>query len=111
MTGKCLCPANQVYNEKTFECECPIGYEKTDASARCLPKRPLHDNEDGIESVPGGQDNIKRDTKLALLSVAPLDRLLNQMNMDDKLRVVVQCYPRKFGDYPGEGMENYLQFF
>jgi len=66
-----------------------------------LPKRPLHDNNDGIESVPGGVDNIKRDTKLQLFSVAPLDRLLNQMNTVDKIRVSVSCYTRRAGDHPG----------
>jgi hypothetical protein len=63
--------------------------------------RPLHDNDDGIESVPGGVDNIQRNTKLQLFSVSPLDRLLNQMNTSDEIRVSVSCYTRREGDHPG----------
>jgi hypothetical protein len=52
-----------------------------------LPKRPLHNNEDGLEVVPAGVDNIKRLTRIGIMSISPLDRLLNQMNIDDKLKV------------------------
>ena len=87
----CICPNNQIYKADTNKCECPPDFElDPDDKTKCkrirvLPKRPLHDNEDGLESVPAGQDNIKRDTTLQLLSVSPLDRLLNQRNHNDDI--------------------------
>jgi len=69
-----------------------------------LPKRPLHDNGPGLESVPAGVDNIKRLTTLQLVSVSPLDRLLNQQNKDDNIQISISCYPRKIeqGEHPHE---------
>lgn len=67
-----------------------------------MPLRPLHDNDDGLEVIPAGDDKIKRKTRIGLMSVSPLDRLLNQSNLDDNIRVAISCYPRKEGMHPGE---------
>jgi hypothetical protein len=88
-----------------IRCECPENFKKDPKDPkkcipeRKLPLRPCHynspsdvkpgelcdptydvNNEDAMESVPAGIDNIGRKTKIQLLSVSPLDRLLNQMN-------------------------------
>jgi hypothetical protein len=107
--SQCECPIVQIKGTNPDRCECPQGFRKDDADAskcvfiRILPKRPLHNNGDGLESVPAGVDNIKRDTKVQILSVSPLDRLLNQQNDEDQIQVAVSCYPRKDGEHPGEG--------
>jgi hypothetical protein len=69
--GKCECPDNQIFNRNPDRCDCPVDFKKDpDDETKCipvrkLPKRPLHDNDDGIESVPGGVDNIgRKDLKL-----------------------------------------------
>jgi hypothetical protein len=52
--------------------------------------------------IPAGEDQIGRKTKLSVLSISPLDRLLNQMNNEDNIRVEISCYPRIEGMHPGE---------
>jgi len=96
----------------TDDCMCPEGFKKNGDDCiplRELPLRPAHyldgtipgpDGSNGggdhtMESVPVGEDNIKRPTSLQLFSVSPLDRLLNQQNKKDEIRVSVSCYPRK----------------
>jgi len=100
---KCLCGKDMILVNNVCKCRAPLIMKNGSCQAQTLPKPPLHDNGDGVEVIPGGQAKIKRETAVQLLSVSPLDRLLNQINTDDEIDVEISCYPRLKNKHPGEG--------
>ena len=46
-----------------------------------------------VAGTRGGNDKL-RQTTFALLSVSPIDRLLNQRGFEDNLQVQIKCIPR-----------------